>query len=466
MCLLRFAVLAAELAAALLLAGTRVEAQSFGLSVTTSASSLQVSNTLTYTIDIQNLTGFDLTDTLVTNTLPASVQIVNANATQGIITTNGSVVVFELGEFLITNTVELTLTVEPTAAGLITNMIQVVSLDTIDAASSNVVVQVTSPVFQADLGVAITLPTTAIIANDVTSYGVTVSNLGPSDAPGVVLTNTLPPGVLLKSVAPANQTYTLSGGNLIFNLGTVTNGAVTNLQFVIQPTNSGTLAFSASIGAPNLQDTDTTNNAVTNTLNVIDYLPGTLVATVASAQVYNPQDGLVEQTITVSNAGAASVPAARVVVTGLTNQLYNAGGTNGGNPFVVYGSALAPGQGGNLLLQFEAGNYFTLADAQLQAFAVPAPDFTPPAAVAGTNFSLAGITRLANGNMLIEFPSTPGRTYTVVYSDNVLFSNAMIAPPAIVAPANRTQWIDYGPPTTLSAPNNRATRFYRVLLNP
>ena len=48
--------------------------------------------------------------------------------------------------------------------------------------------------------------------------------------------------------------------------------------------------------------------------------------------------------------------------------------------------------------------------------------------------------------MLIEFPTTLERTYTVVYSDNILFSNAMIAPPAIIAPANRTQWIDYGPP--------------------
>jgi hypothetical protein len=73
---------------------------------------------------------------------------------------------------------------------------------------------------------------------------------------------------------------------------------------------------------------------------------------------------------------------------------------------------------------------------------------------------------LANGNMLIEFPAVSNRTYTVVYSDNVLFSNAMIAPPAVVAPANRVQWIDYGPPTTVSAPTNSTARFYRVLQNP
>jgi hypothetical protein len=54
----------------------------------------------------------------------------------------------------------------------------------------------------------------------------------------------------------------------------------------------------------------------------------------------------------------------------------------------------------------------------------------------------------------------------VVYSDNVLFSNAMIAPPSVVAPANQTPWIDYGPPTTLSAPPNSSNRFYRIYLNP
>ena len=68
--------------------------------------------------------------------------------------------------------------------------------------------------------------------------------------------------------------------------------------------------------------------------------------------------------------------------------------------------------------------------------------------------------------MLIEWPAITNRTYTVVYSDNVSFSNAMIAPPSIVAPANDMEWIDYGPPTTVSAPTNASSRFYRVFLNP
>jgi hypothetical protein len=75
--------------------------------------------------------------------------------------------------------------------------------------------------------------------------------------------------------------------------------------------------------------------------------------------------------------------------------------------------------------------------------------------------------KLADGDLLLEFPSSMTKTYTVVYSDDVRFTNAMIALPIIVPTAtNRTQWLDYGPPATRSAPTNSSQRFYRVLLNP
>jgi hypothetical protein len=177
---------------------------------------------------------------------------------------------------------------------------------------------------------------------------------------------------------------------------------------------------------------------------------------------------LVEQSILLSNTGTNAVAAARVVVTGLSNQLFNAWSTNNGNPFVVYAANFDTNQGVSLLLQYVAGAYFPLTNSQLHAFAVSVPNLTPPSVAAvGTNLSIARIVRLAtNQDLLIEFPSLTNRTYTVVYSDNVSFSNAMTAMPSIVAPANRTQWIDYGPPTTVSHPTNAPDRFYRVFLNP
>jgi hypothetical protein len=104
----------------------------------------------------------------------------------------------------------------------------------------------------------------------------------------------------------------------------------------------------------------------------------------------------------------------------------------------------------------------------LHAFAVSIPNLAPPPVTAtSTNIYITRIVRRSSdGSMLLIWPSITNQTYTVVYSDNVLFSNAMIAPPSVAAPANQTPWIDYGPPTTVSQPANSAARFYRIYLNP
>ena len=352
----------------------------------------------------------------------------------------------------------MTLTVQPTAVGSITNLVQFFTPYATNAPATSVVTQVTNSVpAQADLGVAITVPTTAIIVNDLMVYGISVTNSGPSAAPGVMLTNTLPPGVILQG------TYPVVSNNVILNLGTLNSGAVTNLQFTLQPTNAGALNFFAAVGTPGVIDTNTANNSASNSITVINYLPGNLVAATNSAQIPNPQNGLIEQSILVSNVGTNPVAAVRLVVTGLTNRLFNAVGTNSGSPFVVYTAPLAAPLATNssvtLRLQYFPRKNFPFTNSQLQAFAVPPPDLTPPvAAASGTNVTLTRIVELANGDMLVEFRAVTNRTYTVVYSDNLLFANARIAPPAIVAPANVVQWIDYGPPATASPPAGGAIR--------
>jgi uncharacterized repeat protein (TIGR01451 family) len=455
--------------AGLMAACPRAGAQGFGLSVTESANSVLQNSPLTYTISVTNLTGLPLTDALVTNQLSASFQFVSAAVIAapgpGSYSTNGSVVVFDLGEFNFPGIAQVTLTVQPTATGSITNTVTVTSVTVTNTASTNVAVQVTNAVILADLGVAMTGPPQPVITNDWVTYGVIATNAGPNTATGVTLTNTLPPGVILLGAVPAN--YTIVSSNLIFNLGTMAIGGYTNFQFTIQPTNAGVLTLSASIGSGVL-DTNLANNSVSTNVTVLSYLSDTLMAVTNSAQAINPQNGLEEQTILLSNTGATNVPAARVVVTGLSKQLFNAVGTNNDAPFVDYGAGLAAGQSVTLLLQYAPRGSFPFTNAQLQAFAMPAvPGWTPPAATSfSTNINITRIVKLSNGNMLIEWAAIANRTYTVVYSDNVSFSNALMAPPSIMAPANEAQWIDYGPPTTISAPTSSSVRFYQVFLNP
>src|SRR5271167_1448710 len=157
----------AALAAVLIFVGTKTEAQSlgsFGLSVTSSANSILVSNSLTYNITVTNLVGV-LGDAVVSNTLPAAVQFVNANPSLGgSVANSGGVVVFDLGGLDFGAIVQMTLTVQPTAAGFITNMVVVSTINVTNTAATNVVTLVTNSALpQADLGVAISVPTTPVI---------------------------------------------------------------------------------------------------------------------------------------------------------------------------------------------------------------------------------------------------------------------------------------------------------------
>ncbi|MEI9864006.1 MAG: DUF11 domain-containing protein [Limisphaerales bacterium] len=459
----------AALVAGWLVAGERAEAQYLGLSISNSASSILVSNSLTYTIIVTNFNPELNPIIVVSNVLPASVQFLSATADQGSLTNYGSTSVFYLGQ-VVPFTVQMTLTVRPTVAGSITNNISaaITNFPVIPAPLlTNIVTQVTNaPTLQADLAVTMTASTQTNVVNDWITYGITARNLGPSAASGVFLTNTLPPGVIFKSVSP-DMVSVAVGSNRVFNLGTFNNGRVTNLQFTVQPTNAGILKFSASIGSSSTADPNLTNNFASTNIPVINYLSGPLFVVTNSPQTINLQNGLTEQSILVSNNSGTNVAAVRVIVTGLTKKLFNGVGINNGNPYVVLNTGLAAGQSVKLLLQFSPRGNFPLANSQLQAFAVPVVNYAPPAPASTSKLlNISRIVPLANGTVLIEFPTVLGKTYTIVYGDSASFSNTAIAPPAIVAPANQTQWIDYGPPTTTSAPTNSSARFYRVFQNP
>jgi uncharacterized repeat protein (TIGR01451 family) len=454
-------------ALALLVGGAQAGAQGIGFSVTTTTDVMTTNDSLTYTINVTNQTGLPVQDISVTNAFSGPVSW-GANFSQGVILTNAAGPVFDLGRLADGTFAQILLTIQPAAIGFLTNAITVATNSVNAAVATNVVIQVITA--QADLGVTLTgFAQTTNFVNDFMTYAVTVTNSGPDGAPAVILSNNLPAGVELIGVSPANQAYTLFSNILVFSLGTMTNGGFDNFQVTVEPTNAGALPYSSSVSATGLLDTNAANNLASNIVIVENFLSTNLVVTNVSAMSYDPQTGLMNQILRLSNIGANDVPSARVIVSGLTNSLFNAVGTNDGNPYVVYASELDTNQSVNLTLKYFVPTRLPIAvaDSNYTAVGVSKPDWSAPVATAtSTNLNITSILPLTNGCVLIEFPSTAGRAYTVVYSDNAAFSNAIIAPPAVVAPADRTQWIDYGPPTTVSAPTNAASRFYRVFQNP
>jgi uncharacterized repeat protein (TIGR01451 family) len=353
----------AMLAVALMAIGTRAGAQvtnKFAYSGLGSPNPVGVNSNLTYTINWTNYSSGVLPFISVTNMLDAHSTFIGATIITNTLSllpttaTNGNVVVFTFNTVGSNGFAQMSIIVKPTAAGLITNAVtyNVANATNFFATIINQVTNAVTPTQQADLAVAMTGPPSQVFTNDWMTYGVNVTNLGPAFASNVMLTNTLPPGVGYLSVSPPSPAPTLVGSNLIFNLGTLASNAFMNFQLTVQPTNAGTGTFVSVVNSTSVTDPNPANNTATTNITVGTFIYGQLIATNFSAMNYDPQIGLMTNTIRLTNIGTNVVAAARVIVSGLTNWLYNAVGTNSGNPYVVYNAQLTNNQTADLLLEF------------------------------------------------------------------------------------------------------------------
>ncbi len=462
------------------LATLGVEAQtprSFGMGVVPSTVSLAVGQPLTYTLTLTNVTGVSLPEVFVTNAFSGLVGIEAANFTfgqgtaySGTIITNGNELLFRLAGFgSLGLFAQMTLTVAPSAGGLLTNTV------TIGVPSepalplpppTNVVVEVTNKVVSADLAVSLSVPPRNVLAGDAVTYSVIVTNGGPAAVPDVMLTNLLPAHTSFLGVSPSNHVFGMVNGALVCNLGPMASASSDTLHLTIQPSSAGVITLVDSVGAAGLVDPNPMNNTARTNLTVGSAVTGQLTATNASAMTYNPQTGLMTQTVRVSNVGTSAVASARLIVSGLTNWLYNAVGTNNGNPYVVYGSTLDTNQFADLVLEYFVPTRLPIlvANSNYTVLGVGPPNISAPS---GTNasFAITRAVRLSDGSVLIEFQAVPGARYTVLYSTDAAFSHPVYAVPPLVAPADRVQWIDDGPPKTTNAPTASTSRFYRIIKN-
>jgi hypothetical protein len=142
--------------------------------------------------------------------------------------------------------------------------------------------------------------------------------------------------------------------------------------------------------------------------------------------------------------------------------LYDATGTTNGTPYVQYNFPLDPGNTVSFALEFYDPSRLPFTNTLTAIAILPANSGSP-----GTNgVFISGIfldTRIVGDpRIVIEFPTTPGNTYTIIYSDNNLFT-WQVATPSITANATTTQWYDDGPPKTDSKPFSITSRFYRVI---
>jgi uncharacterized repeat protein (TIGR01451 family) len=395
-----------------------------------------------------------------------------------------------------TNTAQVV--VQPTSSGKLTNLFRVFANETDPVLTNNsatvvsTVTNVVTVVTGADVQVFLTGPASSPPGSNIT-YTITVSNAGPSTSSNIVVKDAFPSAFAFVSASAGG---TNGGGTVTWpTFAALLSGGSTILTLTVAAISSGTVTNIAFASAATIDPNPTNNNAslpASQAVTIVAPLQFTITAGPGVTQIgfntyrvntnaFNPQTGLYEESVTVTNIGVTTVEGVRLFVGGLRSgvTLWNATGTNGGVPYVEYDAPLYPANtlppsSVTFTLEFY-GLHVPFTNA-LTAVALT-NDVMPtnslnPATIYATNWvtittNFVDMRIPGNKRFVFEFRSIPGTTYTIIYATNLTQTYWFIAVPPVTANANITQWYDDGPPKTLSQPMSTSSpiRFYQVFKN-
>jgi trimeric autotransporter adhesin len=176
----------------------------------------------------------------------------------------------------------------------------------------------------------------------------------------------------------------------------------------------------------------------------------------------NRQTGLFEQTVRLAITGPGPLCVVRLRIDGLPGDVHALNAlTLEGVSYVEHIETLDAGTVLDLVIEFFIPNrreidqpVYTVDTARPGS--VPIPADAPP--------FISRTVLLPSGAALVEFATQLGRTYEIQYSPDG--SQWRAAVPRVAGTGTRIQWIDQGPPKTVSRPDAQPARFYRVILLP
>ena len=221
---------------------------------------------LTYTLLLTNNGPATATTVTVADTLPAGASFVSATTASGTATNVSGLVTWSVGSLANGATASLTLVVAPASAGTITNT-AVASSDISDLfAQNNTATQISTVVVPtADLVLAMTDSPDPVAAGLPLTYQITVTNLGPATATGVVVTNVLPVGLNFTSVTTSQGTSGHSGSTVWASLGSVNSGANASMTLVTWAAFTGFVTNSATASSSVIDPLKANNTASVKT---------------------------------------------------------------------------------------------------------------------------------------------------------------------------------------------------------
>ena len=329
-----------------------------------------IGGTLTYTVSLTNNGSSSASAITVTNALPFSARMQSVVVSQGTTNSIGNVVFWSLPSLAMGASATATITVIPTAVGLITAT-ATVGAPEFDPITANNTAAITTTVGPAaDLALGLNgFPQTVVTGNSVT-YTIAVTNLGPSAATGVVVNESLPVSTTVLSTNTTQGSISISNRTLIWSVGGLSSGAGASLTLVAATSTNGSFSTTATVLATQT-DPNPANNTATVTTIVAPPFISVLAAGATLTYESGPTNGAIDlgETVTVvmrlrntGNVGVSNLVATLLATDGVapaapTIQTYDVLAPSGfpvGRPFTF----TASGTNGQMIhptLQLQAG---------------------------------------------------------------------------------------------------------------
>jgi len=282
------------------------------LALSAAPNPVTVGQTLTYTLNVSNAGPSVATGTVLSDSLPAGVSFVSAQPSQGSCSGTATITC-SLGTVAVGGNASVVIQVIPNAAGSLTDTASVTSsVADPNAANNSAEVTVNAIIVrgpEADLSLTLTAAPNPVEVGQTLTYTLNVSNAGPSDATGVVLSDGLPAGVSLVSAQPSQGSCT-GTATVSCSLGTVPIGGSASVVIQGIPNAAGSLTDTAGV-AGSVPDPNPANNNASITVDAV--AAPQPMADLSLSLTAAPDPVTVGQTLTytltVSNAGPSTATA-------------------------------------------------------------------------------------------------------------------------------------------------------------
>ncbi|MEA5460979.1 SdrD B-like domain-containing protein [Arcicella sp. LKC2W] len=223
-----------------------------------SAPSYLLGQTITYSIEAQNLGTAKATDVKIVDILPVGATYVSSTPSGEYNTTTGT---WTIGDLTAGSTKALLIQVTLGKVGSVVNTAEISGSNEDPTKKDNNISTVTINVIDiADLSLTKTVSKTEVNVGETVEYTITVLNSGPNTATNVEVKDKLPAGLTFVS----SSTLTENAGTLTGTVASLAKGTSTNFTFKAKVMASGKIKNMAEVSKSDQKDPDSTpNNAST-----------------------------------------------------------------------------------------------------------------------------------------------------------------------------------------------------------